>query len=192
MDVNKSQQTNGPKNPVKSQRQQSSQINELIHGTIITCIVVVIALGAIYAISISGNFYNPANKSKSSNVTQQVQKKPEAINISAQNLMAEFIQDQPAANEKYKHKEMVITGTVTWKGNFNNTDKTYGFNIYDWRYEGKHYAVLASVPNEKTDIINNIQVGDNVMVKGSCGGIWGQQSSSYIVVGVNVTSMVKI
>jgi ribosomal protein L40E len=166
-------------------------------STIIIALAILVAI-IVIALAISDkNHSSSINKTKPFSLmetTQQIQKKPENINISAEDLMGAYNKDPQTAEKTYGGKALNVKSKVIWKGDFNNSDKThtYCFTIYDWRYAGERYKVLVSVPQSQTNIIDNIQIGDNVIVTGKCAGIWKQEQETNHVVGIHATDIKKI
>lgn len=172
-------------NPYKT----NTSLKESIGVSDETAIVIVLVVIAIISVLFYYNLNGKDSNIKANNpvkVTQQ-----SAIRVSAEQLMGEYNKDPQSADTRYRGKNIIVTGTVKYIGDFNNDDKNKCFTIYDWRYEGESYRVLASVLKNKTDMINNIKVGDNVIVNGECSGVWKQSKDIYHVVGISSADIKK-
>lgn len=157
----------------------------LIFGVIL---IVFVALGFVGGLQ---NYNKAINTFRPVNTTQNVQKAPEIINVTAEKLMGDYNTDRTAADKKYVGKKIAVSGVVVRIINFNNTDKNKCITLYQWSYGDNRYEVNIGVPADEKDIVDNIHAGDHIVATGNFSGSWKQQDSSYFVLGMNTTDIKK-
>lgn len=105
------------------------------------------------------------------------------IEVKSGDLLQAYVQDQKAAEKKYKDKNVKITGMIKHKSQFSNTNN---FSLYLEGEEigGKRYTVIIDVPADKVDVINKSVEGKYISVEGKCIGIVPQDNPKHISIQV--------
>ena len=115
------------------------------------------------------------------------EKKPPApkevyyMQVKANELMNDYIRDVGTAENKYKNKNMQITGQLVTKGQFKNSNNFYAV-IANTFAAGRKYNVLVEYPVEKSAEINKLNYNDFVVVKGVCAGVVAQEDPTVVSV----------
>lgn len=105
------------------------------------------------------------------------------IDVKSGDLLQAYVQDQSAAEKKYKDKNVKITGRIKQKNQFNNTGD-FSLWLEVEKIGGHEYSVIVGVPAEKLDVINKAVVGNYITAEGKCIGIVPQKDPTDICVQV--------
>ncbi len=133
----------------------------IMGGIIVVLIIAVIALGS------GGGDSSSSSKSKGN------------ITIKAEDMINDYIRDQATAENQYKDKNLAISGTVYYKGQFKNT-QNYMIGIAYRSAAGKEYKILLDVKPEDVSKLNQLKEGDFINAKGRCVGIVKQEDPTVI------------
>ena len=101
------------------------------------------------------------------------------ITIKAEDMINDYIRDQATAENQYKDKNLAISGTVYYKGQFKNT-QNYMIGIAYRSAAGKEYKILLDVKPEDVSKLNQLKEGDFINDKGRCVGIVKQEDPTVI------------
>lgn len=143
-----------------------------ILGGVVGAIFVVMIIGAVLSDGSSGS-------SKSSG---------KMIQVKAEEMAKEYSSDLDEANQKYKNKEVEITGKLIHKTQFANS-QNYGLEIYKADIGGKHYNVVVDIDKDKVEEANKVKEGDFVKAKGTCVGNVDQSEPNFISIQVHAKSI---
>ena len=103
-------------------------------------------------------------------------------------MLQEFIKDQNAASEKYKNQTFKITGKVSHKDQYNNSNSFYTI-ISSKDTGGKNYAIGISYSENQVDKVNKVKVGDFVNVEVEYRGISKQDDPNKIYIQLDAKSL---
>ena len=108
-----------------------------------------------------------------------------SIEVKTEEILNDYIRDQTSAEQKYKNKNVKLTGKVIDKGQFNNTSRFF-INTGIKEISGKTYIMLVDYPTDKVKDVNAVKVGDFVVVEGIFIGIVPQKDPTIISIQMNV------
>ena len=69
------------------------------------------------------------------------------LQVKAEEIIEDYINDEVAAEKKYKDKKMIVTGQLMAKHQFKNT-QNFGLNLYQKDQNGKIYTVVVDVSKD--------------------------------------------
>ena len=108
-----------------------------------------------------------------------------ALEVKSSALVDDYIRDIGTADQKYKNKNVKITGNVLSKSQFNNSSNFY--IITDKKVVGgKQYSVLVEYPVDKVDEVNKLKYNDFVVAEGLCVGMVPQKDPTDVSIQVIV------
>lgn len=136
-----------------------------IIGGIIGAIVVLLFLA-----SLGGG--GGSSKSGSSSGSKTIQ-------VKAEEMVNDYIQDSEAAQKKYKDKKVEVTGKLIQKTQFKNTEN-FGLQIYQKKDKDKSYSVMIDVKKDDVAVANKIKEGDFVKAEGTCIGTVDQDDPNHM------------
>lgn len=102
-----------------------------------------------------------------------------AVSVKAEDMIDDYIRDQSSAEQRYKGKNIHISGKLINKIQFNNS-MDYGLQIGRKEAAGKVYTVFIDLPSDKAGEANKVKWGDFVSVTGKCEGIVKQEDPTDI------------
>lgn len=111
-----------------------------------------------------------------------------ALQIKAAEMIDDYIRDQASAETKYKDKKVSITGRLTRKNQFNNS-QNYAMYIADKTIGERTYTIVIEIPKEQVDAVNKVKIGDFVSAEGTCVGIVKQSNPTEISVQIHSTKV---
>jgi hypothetical protein len=112
-------------------------------------------------------------------------KAPPAISVKSEDILNDYIRDIGTAEQKYKNKNVKITGKVLKKGQFKNSQNFYiRTNAQD--VGGKYYSIELDYPVGRIEDVNKLKYGDFVGVEGLCVGMVKQDDPRDITVQIHV------
>lgn len=101
------------------------------------------------------------------------------MEVKSSDMIQDYIQDEKAAEKKYKNEDVKITGKVLEKHQFNNKD-SFGL-IIDYKESGDRiYVVVLDVPAKRVDIINKTEIGQFITLEGTCIGVVPQDNPNAV------------
>jgi hypothetical protein len=107
------------------------------------------------------------------------------IEVKSSAMVDDYIRDIGTADQKYKNKNVKITGNVLLKSQFNNSSNFY--IITDRKaVGGKRYSVLVEYPVDKVDEVNKLKYNDFVVAEGLCVGVVPQKDPTDVSIQIKV------
>lgn len=103
------------------------------------------------------------------------------ISVKAGDMLDDYIRDQLTAEQKYKNKNIHITGTVVFKGQFKNT-QNYRITLLSKEATGRVYNIQLDLGESNVKELNVLKLGDFVSAKGKCVGIVKQDDPTVVSV----------
>lgn len=98
----------------------------------------------------------------------------QAISVKAETMIDDYIRDQAKAEKEYKDKKIELTGKVSSKGQYRNSQDYY-VTVGRRMAAGKSYYVLLRIPSKMAGKLNKLHIGDYVSAEGVCQGIVEQE-----------------
>lgn len=108
-----------------------------------------------------------------------------AISVKSEEILNDYIRDIGTAEQKYKNKNVKITGEVESKGQFKNSQSFFIVTSYKF-VGGKRYSVQLAYPVNRIDEVNKMKNGDFVAADGVCVGMVKQEEPTDISVQIHV------
>lgn len=137
-----------------------------------------IAVGALVVLFLVIAIFNGVGENKGAvKKAEEVQ----AISVKAETMIDDYIRDQAKAEKEYKDKKIQISGRVSIKNQFNNTDN-YFVTIAQRDAAGKSYRIMVDVDPKMVNKLNQLKYGDFINVEGKCIGIVEQSDPTDISV----------
>ena len=112
------------------------------------------------------------------------------IQIKAEEMAKDYMDDPDAAQTKYKDKDVEVTGKLVSKGQFGNT-QDFGLAIYHQKENGKDYAVILDLTTDEVETANKIKEGDFVKAKGKCVGTVKQDKDNVVSIQIHAEKVNK-
>lgn len=109
------------------------------------------------------------------------------LEVKANDMIDDYIRDQAAAEQKYKDKNISITGTLLYKKQSGDT-QNYSMIIAS-KTAGKKYSIVLDVDSKNVKAVNSVKIGDFVSTKGKCVGIVPQKDPTDIIVQIHADSV---
>ena len=109
------------------------------------------------------------------------------IEVKADDMIDDYIRDQSTAEQKYKGKDIAVTGTLLVKTQFGNS-QDYNMVIAS-KTAGKVYSISLIVASKNVKAVNSVNYGDFVSAKGKCIGIVPQKDPTDISVQIQADSV---
>ncbi len=116
----------------------------------------------------------------------EVTSKNAALSVKAEDILNDYINDQEAADKKYKNKTVNVTGQVLHKNQYSNSAGFYVV-LANKDVQDKNYIVDIAIEADKVDIINKVEEGKYLSVEGICAGIAPQNDHNMIVIQINAS-----
>lgn len=118
--------------------------------------------------------------------TQQADRSKEVIEAKSEDILGDYIRDVGTAEQKYKSKEVKITGKVVETGQFKNSTRFFVRTGYNY-VGGKMYTILLDYPVERVQEINELKIGDFIVAEGVFKGVVPQDDPTVISVQLSVS-----
>lgn len=113
------------------------------------------------------------------------EKQIQFIQVKSEDMINDYIRDQGTAENKYKNKNIKLTGNVLHKGQFKNGNNF--FVVTNNKYAaGRNYAILIEYPVDRVDDVNKLKYGDFLVAEGVCVGIVPQDNPTDVSIQVQV------
>lgn len=109
------------------------------------------------------------------------------IEVKTEEIIDDYIRDQASAEQKYKDKNVKLTGKVIRKGQFENTSHFF-INTGIKHASGKTYIMMVDYPTDKVNDVNSVKVDDFLVVEGKVVGIVPQKDPTIISIQMHVNS----
>ena len=109
------------------------------------------------------------------------------MEVKSEEIIDDYIRDQTSAEQKYKDKNVKLTGKVIRKGQFNNTSNFF-INTGIKLASGKTYIMMVDYPTDKVNEVNSVKVDDFIVVEGKVVGIVPQKDPTIISIQMQVNS----
>ena len=91
------------------------------------------------------------------------------MDVTPRDIVEAYVQNESLGELKYKNKKIRITGKLIHKNQFNNS-RDYYLDLYERSERGKVYSIFVSVDSSDRDIVNQLRIGDFIIVEGRCLG----------------------
>lgn len=105
------------------------------------------------------------------------------MDVKAEDMLKDYIRDTGIAENKYKGRNVQLTGQLLSKGQFKNSSNFYAVLLQRYTL-GRKYSIAVEYPVDKSAEINKLNYGDFVVAKGECVGIVPQEDPTEISVQV--------
>lgn len=103
------------------------------------------------------------------------------MEVKSEEIIDDYIRDQTSAEQKYKDKNVKLTGKVVAKGQFNNASNF--FIIAGAKNLGeKKYALLVDYPTDKVNVVNAAKIDDFIVVEGRVVGVVPQKDPTLVTI----------
>lgn len=109
------------------------------------------------------------------------------MEVKSEEIIDDYIRDQASAEQKYKDKNVKLTGKVILKGQFENTSHFF-INTGIKHASGKTYIMMVDYPTDKVNDVNSVKVDDFLVVEGKVVGIVPQKDPTIISIQMHVNS----
>ena len=109
------------------------------------------------------------------------------MEVKTEEIIDDYIRDQASAEQKYKDKNVKLTGKVILKGQFENTSHFF-INTGIKHASGKTYIMMVDYPTDKVNDVNSVKVDDFLVVEGKVVGIVPQKDPTIISIQMKVNS----
>lgn len=101
------------------------------------------------------------------------------MEVKSEEIIDDYIRDQTSAEQKYKDKNVKLTGKVISKGQFNNAADF--FIIAGVKNLGeKKYTLVVDYPTDKVDVVNAAKTDDFLVVEGIVVGVVPQKDPTLV------------
>lgn len=110
------------------------------------------------------------------------------ITIKADEMLSEFMNNQANAEEKFKGKDIKISGQLIHKNQFKNS-QDYLMIIAENNDSKYSYYIMLSVDSNNTKSVNSVKEGDFVLAHGTCVGIVPQENPNIITIQITTDSI---
>lgn len=125
-----------------------------------------------------------------SNKKDETPKNVNYMEVKAEDLINDYASDANSAQNKYKNKNVRISGKLIRKGQFTNNNNFYAV-IADRHASGRNYSVLVEYPAEMVEEINKYKQNDFVVAQGACLGLVPQDNPNAICMQVYAGKVVE-
>ena len=106
------------------------------------------------------------------------------MEVKSEEIINDYIRDQTSAEQKYKDKNVKLTGKVISKGQFNNASNF--FIIAGVKNLGeKKYALLVDYPTDKVNVVNAAKIDDFIVVEGIVVGVVPQKDPTLVSIQIS-------
>lgn len=109
------------------------------------------------------------------------------LQVKADDMINDYIRDQSTAEQKYKDKDIAITGRLLVKTQFKDS-QNYNMIIAS-KTAGKIYSISLDVDSKNVKAVNSVNIGDFVSAKGKCMGIVPQENPTDINVQIHADTI---
>ena len=110
------------------------------------------------------------------------------VEVKASDMLNDYIRDQSIAEQKYKGKNIKITGSLLYKYQFSNSSD-WAMVVASQVVGDKRYSIILQIDSENTKAVNSINVGDFISAKGKGIGIVPQEDPTVISVQIHTDSI---
>ena len=125
-----------------------------------------------------------------SNKKDETPKNVNYMEVKADDLINDYVSDANSAQNKYKNKNVRISGKLIRKGQFTNNNNFYAV-IANRHTSGRNYSVLVEYPSEMVEEINKFKQNDFVVAQGACLGLVPQDNPNAICMQVYAGKVVE-
>ena len=109
------------------------------------------------------------------------------IEVKSEEIINDYIRDQTSAEQKYKNKNVKLTGKVVTKGQFKNSSNFFIVTEIK-QLSGKTYEIVVDYPTDMVKDVNSTKNNDFIVVEGKFVGIVPQDNPTIISIQMHATA----
>ena len=109
------------------------------------------------------------------------------MEVKSEEIIDDYIRDQTSAEQKYKNKNVKLTGKVVTKGQFKNSSNFFIVTEIK-QLSGKTYEIVVDYPTDMVKDVNSTKNNDFIVVEGKFVGIVPQDNPTIISIQMHATA----